>query len=179
MGVTCLMKDRVIEGDHVVLVPYKPIHVPKYHDWMKDPELLYLTGSEPLSLEEEYEMQDKWVKDEDKITFIVLNKELFSSTGEVESMVGDTNIYFDNKEDLSVGEIEVMIADKSSRGKGLGQEVVRLMIKFSKEIIGVKRLLAKIKDTNTASINLFQRKLGFQQVSHSDVFQETTFQLDL
>jgi hypothetical protein len=29
----------------------------KYHEWMKSPELLEATASEPLSLDEEYEMQ--------------------------------------------------------------------------------------------------------------------------
>lgn len=29
----------------------------KYHDWMKDPTLLETTASEPLSLDEEYDMQ--------------------------------------------------------------------------------------------------------------------------
>ena len=45
--------DTCLAGEKATLVPYRPEHVQKYHEWMKDPELLELTGSEPLSMEEE------------------------------------------------------------------------------------------------------------------------------
>ncbi|RDB30015.1 N-acetyltransferase 9 [Hypsizygus marmoreus] len=68
-------QDTVIIGKNVVLVPYRAEHVPKYHEWMCDEELRLLTASEPLSLEEEFDMQQKWLVDEDKLTFIVLARD--------------------------------------------------------------------------------------------------------
>mmetsp|Transcript_6935 Transcript_6935/g.8773 ORF Transcript_6935/g.8773 Transcript_6935/m.8773 type:complete len:264 (+) Transcript_6935:65-856(+) len=67
---TCLI------GEKVILVPYRPEHVQKYHEWMLSPFLLEMTGSEPLSLDEEIKMQESWKHDETKCTFIVLAKDL-------------------------------------------------------------------------------------------------------
>ena len=64
--------ETTIQGSRVVLVPYRQAHVAKYHEWMKSEELQELTGSEPLSLEEEFRMQQTWREDPDKCTFIVL-----------------------------------------------------------------------------------------------------------
>mmetsp|Transcript_14144 Transcript_14144/g.21727 ORF Transcript_14144/g.21727 Transcript_14144/m.21727 type:complete len:245 (-) Transcript_14144:194-928(-) len=64
--------DTVLAGSKAVLVPYRPEHVPTYHKWMLDSHLLEMTGSEPLTMEEEIDMQQTWRDDETKCTFIVL-----------------------------------------------------------------------------------------------------------
>lgn len=40
-------------------------HIHRYHEWMKCPTLRYLTGSDALTLAEEYEMQKRWLEDKD------------------------------------------------------------------------------------------------------------------
>ncbi|KAF7249088.1 N-acetyltransferase 9 [Varanus komodoensis] len=62
-------QNTVLQGKKVTLVPYTSLHVPRYHEWMKSEELQRLTASEPLSLEQEYEMQCSWREDADSETF--------------------------------------------------------------------------------------------------------------
>jgi hypothetical protein len=64
----------IIAGSKVALVPYQKTHVENYHEWMKDPWLQEMTASEPLSIDEEYEMQRSWHADPDKCTFILLDR---------------------------------------------------------------------------------------------------------
>ncbi|RWS17787.1 N-acetyltransferase 9-like protein [Dinothrombium tinctorium] len=169
---------KQIFGEKVVLVPYTSSHVPKYHEWMRDAELQYLTASEPLSLEDEFEMQKSWVRDENKCTFIVLNRETYEHTQcEVQSMIGDVNLFLSESE-REKAEIEVMIAEKSERGKGKGKEALLLMMRFALDIIGIHVFEAKIKFDNTASQRMFE-KLGFKETQRSDIFQEITYILNV
>ncbi|XP_030893472.1 N-acetyltransferase 9 isoform X2 [Leptonychotes weddellii] len=167
-------ENTLLLGKKVVLVPYTAEHVPRYHEWMKSEELQRLTASEPLTLEQEYSMQRSWREDAAKCTFIVLDAEKWQaqlSTTEESCMAGDVNLFLTDLGDPSLGEIEVMIAEPSCRGKGFGTEAVLMMMSY-----GLTKFEAKIGQGNEPSIRMF-RKLHFEQVAVSSVFQEVTFRL--
>ena len=180
MSCNSFIKNRMIFGKSVVLVPYRQLHVQKYNQWMKDPTLQYLTGSEPLTLEEEFQMMDSWLSDPNKCTFIILDKQLYQTNdNQIDSMIGDINLFFDtNVSEIKSSEIEIMIAEESHRGLGKGKEAVLLMMRFAIEIIGVKRFVAKIKYNNKSSQNMFIR-FGFTEESRSDIFNEITYNLEV
>ncbi|XP_023906839.1 GCN5-related N-acetyltransferase 9 isoform X1 [Quercus suber] len=182
-------KKRVsLEGKKVIMVPYMEAHVPKYHEWMQDPALLQATASEPLTLQQEFQMQLTWTQDPNKQTFIVLDREMvvgefIHGDPHVEAcpfpaMVGDVNLYMNNFDDPNMAEIEIMIAEPKSRGKGLGKESVLLMMAFAVESLGIHIFRAKIGESNGASLTLF-RKLGFEEASYSEIFKEVTLELQV
>ncbi|XP_060620716.2 alpha/beta-tubulin-N-acetyltransferase 9 isoform X4 [Anolis sagrei] len=151
-------QNTVLQGKRVTLVPYTSAHVPRYHEWMKSEELQRLTASEPLSLEQEYEMQRSWREDSDKCTFIVLDTDKWSrqKTTEEECMVGDVNLFLTDPEDLKVGEIEIMIAGMLH--------------------LGLTIFEAKIGLENEASIGMF-KKIHFKELGVNNIFQEVTLRM--
>jgi RimJ/RimL family protein N-acetyltransferase len=160
-----------ILGESLQLVPYRKKFVPNYHVWMQSPFLLDMTGSEPLSIEEEYEMQQSWRDDDKKCTFILLSRS--STSPETERMVGDVNLFLSQDDnDTSQAEIDVMIAEESYRGKGMGTEAVMLMMIYGMNFLHIHKFFAKIKEENTASIELFKRYIRWKM---SDTFSPLTF----
>eukprot|EP00741_Cyanophora_paradoxa_P002861 tig00000640_g2777.t1 len=168
----------VLEGASVLLVPYEKEHVVQYNRWMQDATLQELTGSEPLTLEEEYEMQRSWREDEKKLTFILLDPTLPDTEGTGQhggGMAGDVNVYFHDYLDPGTGEIEVMVAEPQCRRKGIASEALGIMMHYGAEDLGVQRYEAKIKEHNAASIAMFE-KLGYSFVSRSEAFGEVTYE---
>ena len=113
---------------------------------MQDPKLLEATASEPLNLEKEYDNQESWRKDHDKLTFIiclpvsnVTNDPTIKATiadGD-DRMLGDINLFLrpeDSDDDELVtsatssdttltlcGELNLMIASEENRHVGYGK----------------------------------------------------------
>ena len=105
-----LNANTTLQGAKCVLVPYREEHVNTYHCWMQDPELQQLTASEPLTLDQEFEMQRAWRDDADKLTFIVLDRRVQPDTPGTGShggaMAGDVNLFFiqDDEDEDEEGE---------------------------------------------------------------------------
>lgn len=159
----------------IILHPYTQDLVNTYNSWMQDPELLENTGSEALSLQEEYENQVSWMEDPTKYTFIILDKASYDSKCPANSMIGDINLFIHSDGD---GEINVMIAEKAYRGKGLAKEAVNFMIEFGRSRLHLVRILAKILKDNTPSIAMFQ-KLGFTLYDEIEDFNEVHYEFKL
>lgn len=190
--------ETCILGQACILVPYRREHVPIYHEWMKDPDLLEATGSEPLSLEEEYEMQQSWRDDAHKMTFIILDKEQATKgtikdqdndfiVRNLDAMVGDVNLFLseeDNEDQdetndnnqLLQAELDIMVAEKTARGKGIGREACCLMMKFGASRLNIRRFFCKINEDNEASLAMF-RKLGFHQCAYAECFKQIELEL--
>mmetsp|Transcript_34213 Transcript_34213/g.75893 ORF Transcript_34213/g.75893 Transcript_34213/m.75893 type:complete len:206 (-) Transcript_34213:1962-2579(-) len=171
--------NTTIEGDIVKLVPYRKHHVDVYHVWMQDPFLQETTESEPLTMEEEYQMQASWAADEDKCTFILLDRSLPDTPGTGShggAMAGDVNLFFNDPDDRTTAEIEVMVAEQKSRRKGIAAQALGLFMAYATDKLGVQRFLAKILESNSASITLFD-KLGFQEYKRIAIFKEVHMEL--
>ncbi|UPX17984.1 uncharacterized protein EKO05_0008307 [Ascochyta rabiei] len=186
----------------ILLVPYSTHHVPTYHEWMQDEDIQKATASEPLTLEEEYSMQRSWREDGDKLTFIVCTHPgeqyyddmiKHSRTRSInpgnqdapENMIGDVNLFLCDDEDDDetvqeqgkvrsvIGELEIMLARKDMRGKGMARETLTafmsyiqasldgLLVEYAgRESVVLKYLRVKIDKGNVRSLSLFER-MGF------------------
>jgi RimJ/RimL family protein N-acetyltransferase len=160
--------NTVLQASSFSLVPYRIEHVLKYHEWMQDPFLLETTCSEPLTLDQEYEMQQSWQSDPKKLTFIITNNFI---------LIGDVNLYFNEIDDDKCAEIEIMIAEPEFRGKGMGKNVLKVFIDYSVKTLQVAKFRAIIGLENYSSLELF-KKLGFVKVSESAIFQQATLESD-
>ncbi|TGO49741.1 hypothetical protein BCON_0201g00090 [Botryotinia convoluta] len=187
-----------VSTNKILLVPYEESHVITYHEWMKDEEIQQATASEPLSLQEEYDMQRSWRTDHDKLTFIICLPEERNALSEIRKgvsdapakMIGDVNLFIseaEEDEEGCIGEIEIMIAERSARGKGLGISAVvafleylrsnleKILKEYRKGIQGKKeegkmkllQLRVKIGGKNIASIGLFE-SVGFVKVGEGE-----------
>eukprot|EP01025_Chloroclados_australasicus_P063893 TRINITY_DN8469_c0_g1_i2.p2 TRINITY_DN8469_c0_g1~~TRINITY_DN8469_c0_g1_i2.p2 ORF type:complete len:167 (+),score=20.22 TRINITY_DN8469_c0_g1_i2:209-709(+) len=121
-------------------------------------------------------MQRSWREDDNKCTFIVLDRSL-PDDAHGWAMAGDVNIFWLEQEGDHVAEIEVMIAEEASRRKGLAKEALQLMMAYAVSHLRAQSFVAKVKETNEPSKSLFQ-KLGFVSEKRVRCFNEEHFRLD-
>jgi len=92
-------------------------------------------------------------------------------------MAGDVNLFLHSHLGDHAAEIEVMIAEASSRGHGLGSEAVLMMMRYAQLRLGLKTFIAKISADNAPSLRMF-RKLGYQEVQYVEAFEEYELKFD-
>jgi len=162
---------------------------------MQSTELRELTASEELTLEEEYSMQRSWQEDEDKLTFIVLARQLECSVQADDNdsevlltnddiktlpMIGDVNLFLKHQRDDPDFEVEceVMIAEAAYRGQRRAHAALALLLSYARDTLSIRTesFVARIGASNVRSIALFST-LGFSVVRTVAVFDEVEMRI--
>lgn len=165
-----LNEEVVLYCGKIVLLPYRAEHVPIYHAWMSRPELLQMTESDKLSLEEEFTSMKAWREDPNKLTFLIYDRGL-------RRLVGDVNVIINvDAEVPKRAEVDVMIAEPLARRRGLSVEALQIAMKYSVSRFGPESFIAKILEINRQSIALFE-KLGFTLLRRVEAFKELHYEL--
>lgn len=126
-------------------------------EWVNDPEVRASAfSSEPIAYEEHVDWFRKKRSDPHCTMYLLLDKQ--------DSPLGQ--VRFDLKGDQSA-EIDISIA-RSQRGKGIGGEAIKLAREELQRTVPVKRVVARIKPTNRASLRLFE-KAGFHAEGRASV----------
>lgn len=149
---------------------------------LTDQEIQIATASEPLTIDEEYQMQRSWRTDADKLTFITCLPPSQKPTGYIisqqydsaGSMRGDVNLFLTREEDGNgvIGELELMIAKREYQGKGLGRATLLSFIHYV--LSHQSEIIAQFNDTSTdRSIPPSQQPSTFLRLS-AKVGQDNT-----
>lgn len=142
-------------------------------------------------------MQHSWRQDADKLTFIACLPStaekiiIASQHDDSDRMLGDVNLFLtrsgEEGEEGVVGEIELMIADKISQGKGYGRASLLTFVNYiarhesdilaeysrgsKKEAKALHCLRVKIGQSNYKSLKLFE-SVGFCKTADANFFGE-------
>lgn len=147
----------------------------QYTRWMNDFEVTRYLGqaSKCISQEGEKKILENLVCDGHNYA-VVLKEE--------DRLIGNASI-FDIQHIHQRAEIGLFIGEAKDRGKGYGQEVVKLLVDYGFRYLNLNNIMLKVFSGNIAAINTY-RKCGFKEIGrrtrcyfvenkwHDEIFME-------
>ncbi|GAU97872.1 hypothetical protein RvY_09098 [Ramazzottius varieornatus] len=184
----------IISSSYLLLVPFTEDMMDKYCGWFQDDHLCRITGTDAAIIKDSF---TTWTTDPAKIMFIVLDRRKYEPDRKddaVAAMIGDVNLVISFVEPgspdslspqklpagSSLQEVEVMLmlAEPDYRCKGLGTQILHLIMRYGLEELGISVFKAHISRDNHQSLRLFQ-SAGYSQTHYSEVFGEYALTLNL
>lgn len=136
----------------IELIPFRKEDFSFLISWIDNEEdLIQFAGSIftfPLTINQ----LDKYLLNSKRIAFKVIEKNTFVRIGHAE-------IYFNNNKTAKI--CRVLIGNPLYRGKGLGQQIIKKLVRFAFINYNVKKVELNVFDWNISAIKCYER-VGFK-----------------
>jgi diamine N-acetyltransferase len=152
----------MIYGERIRLRGVEKADLPRFVEWLNDPEVLQgLLLHNPLSLTEEENWYQRMLERPTDEHVMVIDARLPANTGENPAWKLIGSLAF-NHIDWRVAstELGIMIGDKSYWNQGYGTEAVRLLVKHGFNTLNLNRIFLHVYETNPRAIRAYE-KVGF------------------
>ena len=145
-----------IRGERVALGPLRRDLVPLYTKWRNDFFVQRTFGDTPRPVTEEQRM--KWFEDqsegENAHWFTIYELDPFRPIG--------TTDLFNIDYRFRIASFGMLIGEADARGKGLGTEVVTLMVDYAFSALGLNNVMLTVSEYNLAGRRAYE-KAGFRE----------------
>lgn len=147
----------------LLLAPFVAADFNRLISWLDNEELLVQVAGPIFSFPLTVKQLEAYLEDENRHAFKVID--LMS-----DRVIGHAELYLNA--DGSAKICRVVIAEESFRGKGLGKELISLLVACAKDDLKAPVVELNVYDWNTQAINCYQ-KAGFifnpEKVSYMEV----------
>lgn len=130
--------------------PFTPASFDKLISFIDSPEILITIAGPYFSYPVSHEQLYKYLDDEKSIAFDVVDSETKQVIGHAEIINMSNGLY----------KIDKVIVDKNIRGKGIGQQLINELLKYSFEVLNADIVELNVFDWNVAGIRCYE-KTGF------------------
>lgn len=143
-----------IKGERVYLSPMFLDDVEQYARWINDLEVTRYLGqaAKCFSLESERKALESLASEGHNYAVVLKDGD---------RLIGNASIMNINHIN-QCAEIGLFIGDAKDRGKGYGQEIVKLLVDYGFRYLNLKNIMLKVFSSNTAAINTY-KKCGFRE----------------
>ncbi|AIY06296.1 hypothetical protein Plano_2331 [Planococcus sp. PAMC 21323] len=147
----------MIKGENIFLRPIQKSDLLILNEWKNDEDTYkYLGGGfMPTSVDQ----QEKWM---DSLIDTTGNNKRFIICDMEKLAIGMVGIY-DIKDIHRTCEIGIYIGGKSVKGKGYGKEACKLIEKFAKEYLNLRKIKLNVVFDNEAALKLWE-SLGYEKI---------------
>lgn len=146
---------KKIEGERIYLSPINVEDVEMYTKWMND--FLVTDGIGSSHLVSTLIGEKEWIENSGKsgnLVFAIVDKE-------TDTLLG--NCDFHNVDYLKqIAEIGIFIGEEENRNKGVGTEVIKLLIKYGFDYLNFNNIGLKVYSFNERAIKAYE-KCGFKE----------------